>query len=225
MKLAEYLDGMRAATIADELEAAIQADFKHHFRGRSWSQICKVRIETGKRIVAAHPNAFYIPDLGPRHKLTCCGETYKVGYGQNSAGVRYSWHYAGLWAKGVLQRNGFGIRAANRLWDADWYSYPHRCIKLVDAILAGEFKDPELNVLIRHDRTGYGCPIKYTIEQNAKEDRRATRPCDCGGILFDWGAGHSEGFDYVNWHCNKCPDVFTEYMTHAQLYELRNRDR
>ena len=52
MKLSDYLEGMRAATSADELEAAIQAPFEHSYRGRTWSQICKVRVEAGNRIVA-----------------------------------------------------------------------------------------------------------------------------------------------------------------------------
>lgn len=222
MKLSEYLDGMRSATTADDLEAAIQAPFKHGFRGRTWSQICKVRIETGDRIVAAHPHAFYIPRYGERRILTCCGETYKVGRGQNSTGVRYTWHAAGVWAKARLRENGFGIRAANRLWDNNWHDYPHRCIAFVDKVLAGEMPDPELNVLHRY-RSSAG-PINYSVERNNadKWDYRANRPCECSGTLFDWGGGHSDGFEFINWHCNKCSDVFTEYMTREQFYALRN---
>lgn len=226
MKLAEYLDGMRAATTAEELEAAVRADFKHSFRGRTWSQICKVREEVGYRIVAAHPNGRYVPRFGTGRKLEVCERTFKVGRGQNSTGVRYCWHYAGEFVKGVLREEGFSLRAASRIWD-NWGDYPHRCLPIVAKALAGEIPDPELGVLIRHKRTSYGKPINYSVEKNDadKWDRRASRPCECGGTLFDWGAGHSEGFDYVNWHCCACPDVFTEYMTHDQLCSLRQGAR
>lgn len=223
MKLSEYLDGMRSATTADELEAAIQAPYKHSFRGRTWSQICRVRIETGKRIVAAHPLGKYVPQFGPHRLLTVCGETYKVGRGQNSTGVRYAWEYARIWARSVLKQQGFSTRVAHRICDNDWSDYPHRSLNTVADALAGKFPDPELNVLHRY-RSSAG-PIKYSIERNNADrwDYRANRPCECGGTLFDWGGGHSEGFEFINWHCNACPDVFTEYMTREQFYELRRR--
>ena len=224
VKLSEYLEGMRSARDAAELEAAIQVPFKHSFRGRTWSQICKVRIEAGDRIVAEHPHKYYIPHFGERRLLTCCGETCKVGRGHNSTGVRYVWHNAGEWAQARLRENGFGIRAAHRLWESGWNDYPHRCIGLVEKILAGDVSDPQLTVLIGHK--GHS-PIRYTIEANDADehDWRANRPCACGGTLFDWGGGHSEGFEFINWHCNKCPDVFTEYMTREQFYELRQQRR
>lgn len=222
MKLEEYLDGMRGAKNAAELEAAIRAPFKHEFRGRTWSRICKVRIEAGDRIVSEHPNAFYIPRFGARRLLNCCGETYKVGHGHNSTGVRYVWHAAGVWAQERLRRNGFGIRAAYRLWENGWNDYPHRCIAFVDDVLAGNVQDPILNTLIRHE--GHS-PINYSIEANDadKHDRRSHRPCQCGGTLFDWGGGHAAGFEFISWRCNKCPDVFTEYMTREQFIALRQR--
>lgn len=223
MKLAEYLDGMRAATTAEELEAAIQAPFKHAFRGRTWSAICDVRREVGNRIVASHPLGKYVPQFGSRRILMICEDTYKVGRGQNSTGVRYVWEYARIWARDVLMRNGFSRRAAYRICDGDWFSYPHRSLSTVEAALAGKIPDPELNVLIRHERTGYGQPINYSVEMNDadKWDHRASRPCECGGTLFDWGGGYSEGFEFINWHCNKCPDVFTEYMDSRRFAELR----
>jgi hypothetical protein len=223
MKLSEYLDGMRAATTADELEAAIQAPFKHAFSGRTWSQISKVRIEAGDRIIAAHPNAFYIPRWGKRRALTCCGETRKIGRGYNPTGVRYVMHDAGVWVQNLLRKQGWGVRAAYRMWENNWWDYPHRSIRLVDDVLAGKVPDPELNVLHRYRSSG--SPIEYSIEQNNadKWDYRANRPCECGGTLFDWGGGHSEGFEFINWHCNKCPDVFTEYMTQDLFYALRRQ--
>ncbi len=224
MKLHEFLDGLRAASTAEELEAALHADFKHSYRGRTWSQICKVRVEAGARICAAHPLGRYIPSFGPGRTLSCCGETYRVARGQNSTGVRYVWHAAQVWANGVLMNNGLSRRASHRIWDS-WSDYPHRCLAVVEAALAGKIPDPQLGVLVRHKRSEGARPLNYTVEQNDRDtiDRRATRPCDCGGTLFDWGAGHSEGFEFVNWHCNACPDVFTEYMTSKDLMALRNR--
>ncbi|WP_448952187.1 hypothetical protein [Labrys neptuniae] len=223
MNLTEYLDGMRVATSAEELEAAIKAPFKHSFRGRTWSQICKVRIEKGNEICAAHAHGRFVPIFGPRGLITLCGETYRMGHGQNSTGVRYIWHYAKTWAIEVLARNGFSQRAAYAVWD-ECGDYPHRCLKRIEEALAGKLPDPVLDTLIWHERS-YGSPIAYTVEQNNadKYDRRATRPCRCGGTLFDWGAGFSAGFDFINWHCNACPDVATEYLSPGRLYEIRSR--
>jgi hypothetical protein len=225
MKLADFLNGLRAATSAAELEAAIQADFKHPFHGPTWSKICNVRIAKGIEICDAHPLGKFVPRFGPGRKLTVCGETYKVGRGGNSTGVRYAWHYAGEWAMSILRREGFSVQAANRIWEG-WRDYPHRCLAIVEKAVAGEIPDPELNVLRPHGRID-GNPIRYTIEQNDadKGDHRATRPCPCGGTLFDWGAGHSLGFEFINWHCNACPEIYTEYMTTAQLYALRRASR
>lgn len=218
----EYLAGMEAATSAAELEAAIQAPFEHPYRGRAWDRICEVRIRKGYELVAAHPLARFVPRFsgGRSRTLTVCGETYKVGRGGNSTGVRYAWHYAGEWAKEILRRNGFTTRAAERVWDMG-RQYPHRILAVVEDALASRIPDPELNVLIRHERTGHGRPVKCTVEE-ARATGRAMRPCECGGTLFDWGAGHSEGFDFVNWHCNACADVFTEYLGPGGLAAVRN---
>lgn len=223
MKLSDYLNGMRASTTAEELEAAIQANFKHSFRGRTWSQICKVRETCGDAICRAHPNGRYVPYFGAGRKLTVCEEVYRVGRGGNSTGVRYAWYDAKMWAVDVLKRNGLSQRAAHSIWD-NWSSYPHRCLTTVEEALAGGLSDPQLDTLIQHERTDYGKPINYTVERNEADewDYRASLPCSCGGTLFDWGAGHSDGFDFINWHCNACPDVFTEYLSPGRILEIRN---
>ena len=225
-KVVDYLAGLEAATTVEELEAAIQAPFRHQYQGRTWNRISEVRIRKCLEFVDNHPHGHFVPRYGGgrRRILSVCGEDYKVGRGQNSAGVRYCWHYASNWAKEVLMKNGFSKRAAYRLWDSSWADYPHRSLEIIDSALEGRISDPQLNVLIRHDRNGYGDPIRYTVEQNDadKYDRRATKPCACGGTLFDWGASFSEGFDFVNWHCNGCPNVFTEYLRPGELYALRN---
>jgi len=224
---AAYLAGLRAATTVDELEVAIRAPFDHPYRGAKWSRICAARIEAGLAIVERSPLSWFVPRHGANRRLTLCGQTYRVGRGQNSTGVRYAWHAAGVWARGLLRNEGFSVRASHRIWDGGWNDYPHRTLAIVDAALSGRILDPVLNVLRRHQRTAGAGPINYSIETNDadKFDRRASRPCDCGGTLFDWGSGWSEGFDYINWHCNACPDVFTEYMSRDAFYALRQSSR
>lgn len=219
MKLSEYLGGMRRATTAAELESAIQVPYKHAFHGRTWSTISRVRIEVGNAICAAHPHGKFVPHM-IGNKLSVIGEAYGVGRGGNSTGVRYAWHSAGEFAKSVLKRNGFSTRAASRIWDS-WRDYPHRCLTVVEAALAGEYADPIMNTLI-FSYTGTG-PVKITSEQNDADeiDKRATLPCKCGGTLFDWGCGYSDDFTFVNWHCNHCADVFTEYVTPERFSTIR----
>lgn len=226
MTLAGFIAGLEAAQTAEELEAAIRADFKHSFHGPTWSRICKARIAAGVRICAAHPNGRYVPVLGDRRQLSVLGQTYRVGRGQNSTGVRYAWHYAKEWAVGLIVGAGLPVRAAHRIWDS-WSDYPHRCLAIVDDALAGRITDPVLGHLYPHERYEGAEPINYSVEENDNDPhgRRATRPCECGGTLFDWGAGWSEGFNFVNWHCNKCPAVFSEYMTSGRLGEIRSRER
>jgi hypothetical protein len=227
-RLPEYLARLESASTAAELEAAMQIPFKHLYHGRVWTRICAVRIRRGVEIVQAHPLGCYVPQFGRRRMLTVCGESMRVPRGGNSTGARYVWHGAGEWAMNILRREGFTISASHRMWDGGWNDYPHRCLSIAEAALAGRIPDPRLNVLRRHRRLYAGAsPINYTVEQNDADDvdRRATRPCKCGGTLFDWGAGWSEGFSFINWHCNACPDVFTEYMTNERLYQLRNAQR
>lgn len=223
-KLSEYLSNMAAAETPEALEAILQSGFAHSFSGPTWSRICKCRVETGEKICESHPLGKYVPRYSTGRRLTLLGETYKVPNGGNSTGVRYAWHDAGQWAKNILREHGFSRRAAHRIWER-CLDYPHRAIGLIEKALAGEIPDPELNVLILHERYDHGSPINYTEEQNNAGDRRATLPCKCGGTLFDWGGGHSEGFEFINWRCNKCPDVFSEYMTSAQFYALRQSKR
>jgi len=221
-----YAAAFAACTTAEELEHAIQNGPKHPFHGAPWRRISDARIEAGRRICAAHPHGFYIPLVGERRKLTVCGETYRVGYGQNGAGERWVWNGAQSWARTLQMQNGLSRRATYDIWDAAPH-YPHRALEIVAAALAGKIKDPRLGYLYRHERTKYATPIKYSVEANERShNKRATRPCPtCGGTLFDWGAGFSRGFDSMNWHCNACPDAFTEYMSREKLYRLRNPRR
>lgn len=222
MKLSDYLDGIRNATTANELQAAITADFKHSYSGPTWTKICTARVEAGYRLVDDHPHGRFVPRFGQRRKLQVCGETCGVGRGHNSTGVRYVWDSAGEWAMSVMRKNGLSIRASHLVWDG-WKDYPHRCLDIIDKALAGEIPDPIMDVLGEPYVTSGG-PINYEPSTNdaGKWDRRASRPCPCGiGTLFDWGGGWSEGFDYVNWHCNRCSNVYTEYMSRGRFYAMR----
>lgn len=221
-----YAAAFAACTTAAELEHALQNGPPHPFRGAPWRRISDARIEAGRRICAAHPLGFYIPLVGERRKLTVCGETYRVGYGQNGAGERYAWHGAQSWVQSVQVRHGLSRRATYAIWDTA-LDYPHRAIAIVADALAGKIKDPRLGYLYRHQRFEGAKPVRYSVEANDRSyNKRATRPCPtCGGTLFDWCAGFSRGFDFINWHCSGCPDVFTEYMTGEKLHHLRNPKR
>jgi hypothetical protein len=226
-ELEPYLDGMRAATTAEELEAAFQQDqvyMRHGWNSRGMRRIEEVRVEEGLRLCAAHPAGRFVPVSGPRRRLEVCGETCRIARGGNSTGVRYAWHYAETWAIGIMTAQGLSLKAAHGVWSC-FRDYPHRALQIVEEALAGRMPDPQLNVLIRHERRGGGSPIRYSVEENESgHGRRASRPCPCGGTLFDWGGGHSAGFEFVEWRCIACPDVFTEYMTKERFYALRSGD-
>jgi hypothetical protein len=219
MTLGEYLDGMRSATTARALEAAIQAPFKHPFSGRIWSRICAVRIESAYRICAAHPQGHFVFRLGPRHRLTVCDREYGVGYGQNSTGVRYCWHYAQKWGESVLREHGFSMRGAHAVWESS-FDYPHRALQNVEMALAGKLPDPRFNRLIPWARRDYDRPVRVDREIEARQ--RAHRSCKCGdGWLWDWGSGWNGYATFINWHCDKCPRVYTEYVDEERLCRIR----
>jgi len=217
MTLAEYLDGMRRATTADELEASFQAPHPHAYRGRIWAQICRVRIEAGRRICDADPNGRFVPAYGPRRSLIVCGQAYHVGHGQNSTGVRYAWHYAQEFAEGVLRENGFSKRAAHIIWS--WaFKYPHRSLQSVQAALAGELPDPRFDRLLYRGR----CRGPIRVDRETESGTRAHRPCACGGWRWDWGCAWTGYCDVITWRCDRCPRIYVEYLSPGRLYEIRN---
>jgi len=218
MKLTEYLDGMRAASTAAELEAAIQAPHEHPFIGKTWSRICKVRIEAGERICDAHPNGRFVPRFGARRRLTVCGQEYRVAVGGNSTGVRYAWCAAEDWARAILLAEGFTRRAFHSIWDSA-FKYPHRALEAVEEALAGKLPDPAYNVLTKERETVDGTPIR--IDRDSEEtERRSHRPCPCDGEgwLWDWGAGWSGYAYHIAWYCDRCPAVYGEWAA-----DLRHR--
>lgn len=218
VKLADYLAGMEAATTAAELEAAIHAPFNHTYSGPKWARISKVRRVAGERIVSSHPNGRFVPHFGERRTLTLCGETYRVGRGQNSAGVRYVWHFAEHWARTVLVANGFSARASHLIWSTA-FDYPHRALAIVADALAGKLPDPRFNRLILWPRRHHGMPVRVNRRTEAKG--RAHRDCRCGGWLWDWGCGFNGYANFINWRCDRCPRVFTEYVTDERLSAIR----
>lgn len=220
IKLTDYLGGIRAASTADELEIALKAPYKHAFYGRTWSMICKARIECGNTICREHPLGKFVPYMAGR-KLSVCGESYGVSRGGNSTGARYVWCGVEAFVKGTLKNHGFTTRAAHRIWDC-WSDYPHRCLKVIETALSGGYPDPVMDTLI-FGYTGQN-PVKITEAENNAEPywKRATLKCKCSGTLFDWGCGFSEDFTFINWHCNKCPAVYTEYVTPDRFKQIRN---
>jgi hypothetical protein len=220
MTLTDYLDGMRGAATATDLEAAIQAPFKHSFRGPTWSRICNTRIEAGNRICLASPNGKFVPMFGPRRKLTLCGHTYGVGYGQNSSGERYVWTYAEEWAVKVLREHGFGVRASHLIWD-NAGSYPHRALQCIEEALAGQHPDPPMNRLIYVRDTCDGMPVR--VDRRYESKHRAHRPCRCGGTRWDWGSGYSLGITFVHWYCDGCPRVYEEHVTEDRFAKIRSQ--
>lgn len=219
MKLRDYLDGMRQATTATELDAAIGAPYRHRFSGSTWSRICKVRIEAGRRICDAHPDGRFVPRFGPGRNLTVCDESYRVGRGQNSTGVRYAWHFAEAWARDVLLQNGLSHRAAHGVWGCA-FDYPHRALVIVGKARAGKLPDPRFNRLIYTGRCVTGQPVRVN-RRSGEASGRAHRPCKCGGVLWDWGCGWSGYAYYVNWRCDRCNRTFGMYLNDEGLQRLR----
>ena len=203
MTLTEYLNGMREASTADQLEAAIQAPHKHRFIGKTWSRISNVRIAEGKRICDAHPNGRFVPRFGARRRLTVCGKSCRVGVGGNSTGVRYAWADAQEWAEGVLRENGFSKRAAHAVYE--WaFGYPHRALQTVEIALAGKLPDPPFNELRHQYDSPSGKPVR--VNRRTEAEDRAHRPCECGDgwLNWDWGCGWCGYAYFINWHCDRC---------------------
>ncbi len=220
MTLTEYLDGMRAAATAADLEKAIRAPHEHRFTGRTWERICTVRIESGRRICDAHQHGRFVPRFGGRRLLTVCGETYRVARGYNSAGVRYAWHYATEWATGVFAANGLNKRAASLILDTA-LNYPHRALGVVGDALAGKLPMPRFDRLIYEGHCATGTPVQ--VDRKHESRHRAHRPCRCGGLLWDWGCGWNGWAEFISWRCDRCPRVYTEYVTGKRLREIRER--
>ncbi len=214
-----------SAPDAVALETCIQGAGKHPFHGAKWRAISAARIARGEAICDVHPHGAFVPRIGPRRRLTACGETYSAGFGQNSTGERYVWHGAECWAVDVLMRHGLGRRAAHRIWGLAG-SYPHRALPIVEAALRGEIVDPEIDVLqMPPYRSPTGAGVRCTLEGNEadRHDRRASRMCECGGVLFDWGWSCGEGFESISWSCNACDRRYTEYVSKNRLGEIRRR--
>jgi hypothetical protein len=211
MKRKEYIDGLRSASTVEELETAIQAPYH-----RSWRMILGIIRERAERLCASHPDSRFIP-LRKGNQLEICGESHSCGRGGG-----YYGYGAEEVVKGALRRNGLSQTAAYRIWEWAAGPYLHRCIPIIADARAGKLSDPPMNRLIF---AGMSCcgPINMSVEANAADDisSRATLPCGCGGTLFDWGSGYSDGFNFVSWRCNKCPRTYSEWVTDERFREIR----
>lgn len=132
MKLSEHLACIAAAATAEALEVATQNAWKAFPRGRSHDRVSRAMRTRGRALCASHPRGQLIPSLGPRRKLTVCGQTRSVGYGGNGAGERYAWHYAKEWAMPVLEEAGVAEDLRRQIWDW-WSDYPHRALSAVES--------------------------------------------------------------------------------------------
>lgn len=135
VKLSEHLSAIAIAKTPKELEARCRAahhQFKPNPPNRTWGAISKARVARAAQLIAEHPNGHLIPVLGPRHLLTVCGETYKVGYGQNGAGVRWAWAGAEKWAMGVLKKNRVRAATQRTIWAWALGDYPDRALAAVE---------------------------------------------------------------------------------------------
>jgi hypothetical protein len=215
MELDDYLAGMRAATTADELEAALMAPYEHPYAGPIWNAICKTRVEEGLRLCADHPQGRLVPRFNG-DAITVCGELLTPGPGFLAQNQHFDSPEVTQLVKGALVRQGLSSRAAHRVAQA-WIEYPHRCLAILESALKGELDDPPMNKLFL-SHLGRG-PVALTVADNNAdhEHRRASMPCQCHGTLFEWSNQEDDGITVVNWRCNRCDRVFAEYVTPERL--------
>lgn len=213
---ARHVEALAATTTLASLEDAFQAAIRELGHGRRLKPIHAALEQRGRAMCDAHPRGAFVPSFGPGRRLQVCGETYRVARGGNSTVVRYAWTYAQDWATGLMHERGLSRTAAHSVWGW-WSEYPHRALRVIEEFGAGKHIDPPMNVMIRCCDSSAG-PVRCEIG----EDSRADRPCGCGGSLFDWGAGHNGWAWFISWRCNRCPAVFTEYVSNRRLMEIRN---
>jgi hypothetical protein len=213
----------RAPTVSS-LERAFQATCRSHpYRPFTLGDrlIAAAMRARGSALVAADPVGFYVPQIGERRRLQLCGETYRVGSGQNGPGERYVWTYAEHWANGLLHEHGAPREVRKAIWS--WCgSYPHRALAAARRWRADPDRKPE-----RVEREQY---LKFHESVRLRgvddpHDQRAMRPCPgCGGDQMDWGCAGIDCIEpsyWLEWRCMSCNRVDGEEMTTERLYQLR----
>ncbi len=133
MKLSEHLERIARADTPKRLDVALWNATEEYPRSRE-----KIRwavSERGAELCRAHPGAEFVPVVGKRRRLSLCGQTYRVGYGGNSTGERYCWHYAREWVAGKLRAAGMTARERQQIDDWCFSLYPHRVLSAVDSFL------------------------------------------------------------------------------------------
>lgn len=134
MKLSEHLEKFGLSMSPADLEVRMQAAHKAFPSSpldRTWKRIKRAMETRGEELRALSPAGRFVPHIGPRRKMSLCGQTYSIGYGGNSTGERYAWHYAEEWAVGVLVEGGMPEETARRIWS--WCRrYPHRALEIAE---------------------------------------------------------------------------------------------
>jgi len=143
LQLPAVLAAIGGAATIDELEEAFQAGHRaldDHPFSTAWNERGNAMRARGWDLIEADPQGHLIPRLGERHKLSVAGETTRVGYGHNAAGVRWVWAEAEAWAIGHLKSHGVAEETAKTVWG--WcFEYPHRALK----VLRRRVKEPCLS--------------------------------------------------------------------------------
>lgn len=141
MLLREHISAMHNAASVKELERACRAAYDAFpFRdwpngGRSHVRIVAARIKAGHALCDKSAAGYLVPRFDFRSsRLTVCGESKRVGRGQNGAGVLWVWAAAEAWALDVLKRNGVPPSARQVIWSW-WGQYPHRALREAERVL------------------------------------------------------------------------------------------
>ncbi len=134
-KLAEHLKRIREAKTTKELESFCQAawnDYPIKFgQNRTHNKIDRAIVGRGKELCNMHPKGDMVPQYRKRNRITVCNETYAVGYGGNSTGVRYARMAANRWVEKILLENGATEELAKNI--ANWWKrFPHRALQSIE---------------------------------------------------------------------------------------------
>lgn len=128
MKLSEHLQTIRSAEDSEALEEAFRATFE--FRSpRTKERLRRAVFERGLELCSYAEHGSLVPRWeSRRRRLHVAGENYRVVHGGNSTGIRYAWHDATEWARGVLRHRGIDEETINAILDW-WRDYPHRALQ------------------------------------------------------------------------------------------------
>lgn len=128
MKLSEHIENIRSADTPDALEKAFRATFDQ-FRPRTIARLHRAVIERGLELCQRSKRGALVPRWDGRHRrLHVAGQSYRVVHGGNSTGIRYAWHDAKEWARGVLREQNLDEDTIEIVLEW-WREYPHRALR------------------------------------------------------------------------------------------------